>query len=120
MTADTTREAQADRLIIDALDALSRADGEAMAALVSPDVVITTDRKILQGADEAREWAAKRYDHLDRRYRIKAFAHSDGASVVDALVEYSWRGETEISDSSPVRFHFVIAGGLISRIELED
>ena len=114
------KEAAADRIITAALDALSVADGEAFAALVTDDVVIATERRTRSGIDEAREWAAKRYDHLDRRYRITKLDHREHATVVDACVEYLWRGEEDVADTSGVIFHFVLAGERIRRIELHD
>lgn len=114
------RQEAADRLITAALDALSLADGDAFAKLVTEDVVITTARRTRSGVDEAREWAAKRYDHLDRRYRITKLDHYEHATVVDACVEYLWRGEAAVADTSPVTFHFVLVGDRIARIELHD
>jgi hypothetical protein len=114
------RQEAADRLITAALDALSIADGEAFGALVTDDVVIETARRTRSGVGEARDWAAKRYDHLDRRYRITKLDHHEHATVVDACVEYLWRGEEAVADSSPVTFHFVLAGDRIARIELHD
>lgn len=117
---DAEREAAADRLITAALDALSVADPDALSDLITDDVVIETDRRRREGVAEAREWAAHRYDHLDRRYRITKLSHKANGSVLDACVEYLWRGAEDVVDSSPVTFHFEITGELISRIRLED
>lgn len=114
------KEAAADRIITAALDALSVADGEAFAELMSEDVVIATARRTRTGIDEARDWAAKRYDHLDRRYRITKLEHHEHATVVDACVEYLWRGEEAVADTSPVTFHFELAGDRIRRVDLRD
>lgn len=113
-------EKAAHRLITAALDALSVADGDALARLVADDVVIATARRTRTGREEAREWAAKRYDHLDRRYRITKLEHHEHGTVADACVEYLWRGEEAVADSSPVTFHFVLADDRIARIELHD
>lgn len=114
------RAATADRMIASALEALSRADGEAFAALLTDEIEIVTPRSTRTGVEAAREWAAKRYDHLDRRYRITELAHHGAGTVVDACVDYLWRGEDDVADSSAVRFHFELAGDRIARLVLED
>ena len=102
------------------LDALSRGDIDAFAALVHPEVEIHTARGIRRGADAARDWASRAYDHVERRYEVEEI-HVAGESVlVLARVKYVWRESGEVGDSEPVALELDFEQGSLRRWRLDD
>ena len=104
----------------DLLDALSKGDVDGFAARVHPDIEIHTARGIRRGVDAAREWAARAYDHLERRYDVDEI-HVAGQSVlVLAHVQYVWRESGEVGDSEPVAVELDFEHGSLRRWRLDD
>ena len=104
----------------DLLDALSTGDVDGFAALLHPDVEIHTARGIRRGADAARDWAGREYDHLERRYEITE-VHVAGESVlVLADVQYVWRESGEVGDSEHVALELDFEQGRLRRWRLDD
>lgn len=96
------------------LDSISRGDEEDLRSLSDDAVTIHTARGELVGPDAAAEWVSKRFDHLDRRYRlIDLEPTSDGVSVTAAL-EYIWRESEEVADSTEVEIEIGLKGGRLA------
>jgi ketosteroid isomerase-like protein len=114
------RRAAASGLARDVLEALSNGDVDAFAARVHPDVEIHTARGIRRGAAEARDWASRAYDHLERRYSVDEI-HVAGQSVlVLAHVQYVWRDSGEVGNSEPVAIELDFEQGRLRRWRLDD
>ncbi|HYU61506.1 MAG TPA: nuclear transport factor 2 family protein [Solirubrobacterales bacterium] len=102
------------------LDALSRGDVDAFARLLHPEVEIHTSKGVRRGIAEAREWASRTYDHLDRRYEVEEL-HVTGESVLAlAQVQYVWRESGEVGDSVPVAVELDFEQGKLRRWRLHD
>lgn len=96
------------------LDSVSRGDADGLRSLSDDSVTIHTARGELVGPDEAAGWVSKRFDHLDRRYRLIGLAQvEDGVSVTAAL-EYVWRETSEVADSTEVEIQVGLKGGRIT------
>ena len=73
----------AEQLIALALEAISDREPERLRPLLDPSIRIVTGRRSHEGIDAATRWAAKRYQHLDRRYVLEHV----GELVVKAVNE---------------------------------
>jgi len=103
-----------------AIAAIDAQDPELIAAAFDPLVEIRTGRNVHTGIEAAIAWAAKTYDHLERRYRINA-THTRGDEVlVLGSVEYVWREEGEVGDSSPIAIRLEIRDGRITAMTVAD
>lgn len=102
------------QLIEELLDSVSRADADRLREISHEEVAIHTARGTLVGPDAAAEWVSKRFDHLDRRYRLIEFEQTaDGVNATAAL-EYVWRESDEVADSTEVEIVIGLRGGRIS------
>ena len=97
------------------LEALSRGDVAAFAALVHPEIEIRTGRGVRRGRDEAEEWALKRYEHLERRYAIEELR--DRGDEVLALVrtQYVWREGGLVGDEEQTAIELAFRDGKLVR-----
>jgi hypothetical protein len=82
--------------------------------LVHPEIEIRTERTVHRGRVEAMEWAGKVFDHLVRRYVPVSIEHREDGVLVHAELQYVWRHNGEIGDSSRVALELGIRDGLIS------
>lgn len=102
------------------LEALSHGDVLAFAALVHPDVEVQTARAVYRGADEATEWAQKRYEHLERHYAIDRL-DADGDQVVARVrTQYRWRETGLVGDEEPAIIELAFTGGKLVRWALRE
>jgi ketosteroid isomerase-like protein len=102
------------------LETLGRGDIEGFARLVHPDVEIHTARGVRRGPEQARAWAGRTYEHLERRYEIEDMHVAGGDVLVDAQVQYVWRHSGEIGDSSPVAVVMRFEDGRLRRWQVYD
>jgi len=103
-----------------AIAAIDSQDPQLIAAAFDPLVEIRTARNVHAGIEAATAWAAKRYDHLQRRYAINA-THTRGDTVlVLGSVEYVWREEGEIGDSSPIALKLEFRDGRVIALTVAD
>lgn len=91
-----------------------------MGELVHPEVEIRTERTVHRGRVEAMRWAGKVFEHLKRRYVPVEIEETDGGVLVHAELEYVWRDDGEVGDSSRVAIELGIRDGLISSWYLLD
>jgi ketosteroid isomerase-like protein len=102
------------------LDALGHGDVEGFVRLLHPDVDIHTARGVRRGTEEARDWASRTYEHLERRYAIEEM-HVAGESVlVLAQVQYVWRESGEVGNSAPVAVELAFERGRLRRWQVHD
>jgi ketosteroid isomerase-like protein len=102
------------------LDALGHGDVDAFARLIHPEVEIHTARGVCKGLREARDWASRTYEHLERRYEIEEM-HVAGESVlVLAQVQYVWRESGEVGNSAPVAVELDFDQGRLRRWKVHD
>ena len=102
------------------LESLGRGDVDAFARLLHPDVEIHTSRGVRRGTQEAREWASRTYEHLERRYEIEEMHVAGGTVLVLAHVQYVWRESGEVGDSAPVAIALEFDQGKLRRWELHE
>ena len=103
-----------------AVAAINASDPELIAATFAPLAEIRTGRSIHKGIGAAIAWAEKRYDHLERRYTVAATHTRGDAVLVFGSVEYVWRAEGEVGDSSPIALLFEFDGNLVSSMTVAD
>lgn len=102
------------------LDALSRGDAEGFGALAHPGIEIHTARGVRRGREEAVAWAARGYEHLQRRYVIDELRESGERVVALARVQYVWRESGEVADESLVAIVLDLESGKLRRWRLFD
>jgi hypothetical protein len=103
-----------------AIAAINSRDPELIAETFDPLAEIRTARSVHSGIEAAIAWADKTYDHLDRRYAIAA-THTKGDLVlVIGFVEYVWREEGEVGDSSPIALLVEFEGGRVVALTIEE
>jgi hypothetical protein len=102
------------------LGALSDGDISLFATLVHPDIEIRTARGVRRGADQAEEWALKRYEHLERRFAIDEL-RVDGEQVL-ALVrtQYVWRDSGLVGNEEPTAIELAFKDGKLIRWEFRE
>jgi hypothetical protein len=91
-----------------------------VGGLVHPEVEIRTERTVHRGRDAAMKWAGKAFDHLIRRYVPIEIERTESGVLVHAELQYVWRENGEIGDSSRVRIELGVRDGLISSWYLID
>ena len=96
------------------LESVSRGDTEALRSLSDESITIHTARGDLVGPDAAAEWGSKRFDHLDRRYRLIDLEVSEGGVKVLAALEYVWRESGEVADTTEVEIAVGLKDGSIT------
>jgi ketosteroid isomerase-like protein len=80
------------------LAVLGAGDVEAFRELIDPQVEIHTERGVRHGVDEAVRWAARKFEHLQRRYVVDEIQEAGDRVVVLARVQYVWRESDEVGD----------------------
>jgi hypothetical protein len=91
-----------------------------VGGLVHPEVEIRTERTVHRGRGAAMKWAGKAFDHLIRRYVPIEIERTESGVLVHAELQYVWRENGEIGDSSRVRIELGVRDGLISSWYLID
>lgn len=103
-----------------AIAAINARDPELIAAAFDPLAEVRTGRGVHRGIEAVLAWAAKAYEHLERRYAIVA-THTRGDEVLAlGAVEYVWREQGEVGDSSPIALRLSFAGDRVRRLVVED
>jgi hypothetical protein len=97
------------------LVALSQGNVPGFAALVHPEIEIHTARGIYRGADEARKWARKRYEHLERHFALDALEEHGAEVVAHVRAQYVWRESGLVGDEEPMTIHLAFADGKLVR-----
>lgn len=100
--------------------AVNDRNSERLAPLLHPDAEVRTGRSVKSGAAEVLVWADKAYDHLDRRYAV-AVARAKGDKILMiGEVEYVWREEGHVGDSTPIALELTFEGDLLRALRVED
>jgi ketosteroid isomerase-like protein len=102
------------------LDALGRGDAAAFGELCDPDVEIHTAREVRRGVEEARAWAERTYDHLDKRYEVEEIHLAGERALALARIQYVWRDSGAVGDETPVAIALDFKQGLLRRWRLFD
>lgn len=103
-----------------AFEAAAERATERLPPLLSPDVRIVTERGAHEGIDAVLAWAAKGYDHLDRRFVLERLEPRGEGYLGSGRVEYVWREGGEVGDSAPMFFAIRIADGLLAGLALHE
>jgi hypothetical protein len=115
-----TRHPPSSGLARRAIDALSRGDTAAFAALAHPEIEIHTARGVRRGPDEAAEWARQKYEHLWRLYGVDELHVAGEHVLVLGRVEYAWREGRQVADSTPIAISMDFEHGLLRRWRFHD
>lgn len=107
-------------LAAQAVAAINSQEPKLIAAAFDPLAEIRTSRNVHTGIEAAIAWAGKTYDHLDRRYTINATHTRGDAVLVLASVEYVWREEGEVGDSSPIALKLEFRDGLVTAMTVAE
>ena len=100
--------------------AVNDRDAERLEPLLHPDVEVRTGRSVKSGKADTLVWAEKAYDHIDRRYAV-AVARAQGDRILMVgEVEYVWREEGHVGDSTPIALELTFDGDLLSSLRVED
>jgi ketosteroid isomerase-like protein len=93
------------------LEALSHGDVPGFTALVHPEIEIRTARGVRRGADQAEEWARKRYEHLERHYAIDRLDVKGDRVLALVRTQYVWRESGLVGDEEPIAIELVFRDG---------
>ena len=99
---------------------LGAEDVDAFVELVDPAIEIETQRATRRGVDEAAAWAARRYDHLVRRYEVDELHELGDRVVVLAEVQYVWRHSGAVGDRTLAGIALDFRDGRLVRWRLYD
>ncbi|HET6830999.1 MAG TPA: hypothetical protein VFH44_06570 [Solirubrobacterales bacterium] len=103
-----------------AVAAINAGDPELIGAAFDPLIEIRVGRSVHTGIEAAIAWARRKYDHLEKRYTIAA-THARGNELLAlGSVEYVWREEGEVGDSSPIALRLAFADDRVRRLTVED
>lgn len=96
------------------LESVSSGDAETLRSLSDESITIHTARGDLVGPEAAAEWVAKRFDHLDRRFRLIDIEAIEGGVRLLAALEYAWRESGEVADTTEVEIEVGLRGGSVT------
>lgn len=114
MVAPDAADQSTRQLIEELFDSVSRGDSHRLRSIAHDEIAVHTARGVQVGLEAAAEWVSKRFDHLDRRYRlIDLEPAGDGVSATAAL-EYVWRESGEVADSTEVEIEIGLRDGRIT------
>jgi ketosteroid isomerase-like protein len=97
------------------LDSLSRGDVQGFAALVHPEIEIRTARGLRTGAEQAEEWARKRYEHLERHYSIDRLEVKGDVVLARVRTQYVWSESGLVGDEEPTAIELAFKEGKLIR-----
>jgi len=100
--------------------AINSRDRSELEPLLDPEVEIVTGRSVHAGPAAAVAWAGKEYDNLVRRYAVDELRERDGRVLALGCVQYVWREEGEVADSSPIALELEFSGERLRRLRLHD
>lgn len=100
--------------------AINSRDPERLHPLVDEGSEVVTGRSTHRGPDAIAAWARKEYDHLVRRYSVDEFRSRGSRVLALGAVEYVWRDEGEVADSSPIALDIELSGDRLGRLTLHD
>jgi ketosteroid isomerase-like protein len=101
-------------------DAVAARDHDALAALLTDDVVVVTPKgKVLEGRDAVRAYyAGPGFDHLEVSHEDHDFhAHADGVRMTARQV-YRWKDSGEHAYDRPLEVVFIVRDDRIARAEM--
>jgi hypothetical protein len=102
------------------LRALSDGDVSLFATLVHPEIEIRTARGVRRGADQAEEWAQKRYEHLERRFAIDELRADRDEVVALVRTQYVWRDSGLVGNEEPTTIELAFKNGKLIRWEYRE
>lgn len=100
--------------------ALNSRDPDRLAPLLHPGAEVHTGRGTKSGADAVLAWARKSYEHLDKRYAVDVADEAGDRVLLRGHVEYVWREEGVVGDSTPIALVLEFEGGRLRRLRVED
>lgn len=101
-----------------AIDAINAGEEQALRDLLADDVELNLGRGLRRGPAAVLAWANKQFDHLDRRYAIEEFhpGPATTGAVGVGTVDYLWREENAVGDSSPIALELDFADRRLRRV----
>ena len=95
--------------------AINERDAVLLEPLLHPDVEVRTGRSVKSGTA-----AMLAYDHLDRRYAVAVARAKGDRILMIGEVEYVWREEGHVGDSTPIALELTFDGDLLRSLRVED
>jgi hypothetical protein len=102
------------------IEAINARDAAALEPLLGPDVEVRTGRSVHSGPAAVTAWVAREYDNLVKRYEVEELRTRDGRVLALGSVQYVWKEDGEVADSSPIALELDFSGGRLSRLSLHD
>ena len=100
--------------------AINARDPAGLEPLLHPLVELRTARGLKVGVEEVLAWAAKSYDHLDRRYAVEEASRQVEPVLMVGEVQYVWRDSGEVGDRAPIALALAFDGGLLRSLTVAD
>jgi len=102
------------------IEAINARDATALEPLLGLDVEVRTGRSVHSGPEAVMAWVAREYDNLVKRYEVEELRTRDGRVLALGSVQYVWKEDGEVADSSPIALELDFSGGRLSRLSLHD
>lgn len=102
------------------IEAINSRDPDGLGALLGPGAEVRTGRSVHAGPEAVLRWAAREYDNLVKRYEVEELRTRDGRVLALGNVQYVWKEEGEVADSSPIALELEFSAGRLSRLSLHD
>jgi hypothetical protein len=102
------------------ITAISEREPERLRALLDERSRVLTGRSTHTGPDAIAAWAAKEYDHLQRRYAIESYRASGRRVLAVGAVQYVWSETGCVADSTPVALEMTFGDGHLETLSVHD
>jgi nuclear transport factor 2 (NTF2) superfamily protein len=98
------------------IDAFNAEDLDALVATLTEDVEIQGSRGLVEGRDEAREWATRRPSgHLNQRLVLEEVTDYGAHALATVRREWAWRESGQVADTHRIYYVATMRDGLIAR-----
>jgi nuclear transport factor 2 (NTF2) superfamily protein len=98
------------------IDAFNAEDLDALAATLTDDVEIQASRGLVEGREEAREWATRNpTGDLHQRLLVDEISEHGAHAIAAVRRQWYWREDGETADEQELFYVATIRDGLICR-----
>lgn len=98
------------------IDAFNAEDLDALAATLTEDVEIQGSRGLVEGRDEAREWATRKPSgELTQRLVLEDVAEHGAHAIATVRRQWLWSAGGEVADEQKLFYVATLREGLIAR-----
>jgi nuclear transport factor 2 (NTF2) superfamily protein len=98
------------------IEAFNAEDLDALTATLTEDVEIQGARGLVEGRDEAREWATRKPSgELTQRLILEELAEHGAHAIATVRRVWLWRHSGRVADTHRIHYVATLRGGLIAR-----